>query len=92
MPSTKAVSLGRNPVDPDLDTYEGRMGAHLRALRERKHWSVDALIEKLSLVGLDAAKTTIYSWEQGHRLPSMQAVLALSAVYGKNPRLILPEA
>lgn len=45
------VCMARPFIEPDLETYSGRVAAALRSLREKKKWSVEDVRAKLAEVG-----------------------------------------
>lgn len=87
----RRVGRDKKPQEQYPDTFQARVGLHLRALRESKSWTVDQLISHLKSHGKTVAKTTIYSWEIGDTSPTVDMLSVLAAVYGKSVRAMLPK-
>ena len=72
--------------DPDTRMYSGRFAARLTALREKAGLSVEDLVE---ITGFP--KRTLYRWEEGLRMPPVDAYPKLAEALGVKVRTLLPE-
>ena len=62
--------MGRNPKPPNLTTWQGRCGAHLRKLREKRFRTQDEFVAALRKNGLETVtKSTVSGWETGYMTP-----------------------
>lgn len=78
--------MTRKPKDSDLTTYEGRLAARLRHLREKTGLSVAYVSDKIGVT-----ITTVYNWETGVRTPPYSALPILATLYKVSLRTLLPE-
>lgn len=87
MPATasRVLGVGRRRVEPDTDTYAGRLAARIRTYRERAKKSVPELAELI-----DVAPATLYQYESGRREIPVAVVVAIAEALGKNPGDLFP--
>lgn len=60
---------------PDVDQI--KTGAHLKALRQSKLYSVSDIA-----IYADVTDSAVYAWEKGKSLPSISNLTGLQALYG----------
>lgn len=80
--ATKVGEMPRKPAKPKLDTYSGRLGARIRALRNEKGWSVERFWQQLDRAGIKASVATINSWEAGRTAMHLDDVPKVAKVFG----------
>lgn len=76
---------GRPPKKPDVSTFPGRVGAAIRARRERLKKSGD---EAAAAAGVPRA--TWYAWEAGRSL-TLQQLPRIAKALACKVRLLLPD-
>ena len=84
MPIKRRMARPRKEVD--TSTYTGRFAVRLKSLREKAGLSHEEVAEQ---IGVSA--TTIYHWESGRMVPSVERFPAIAETYNlKRPKDILP--
>jgi transcriptional regulator with XRE-family HTH domain len=73
------------PVTPRLAEWRAEFGIHLRALREQRQLSQEALAER---AGLD--RKLIYRTELGQTSPRLDALVQIADALGVKPAKLLP--
>ena len=89
--STKGNAVGKKASSQRLDTLSGRLGAAIRARREKLNVTVDELQAKLTSQGCDVSAQTIYAWESGTRQIPINDLPAIAASLGTTIRKLMPE-
>jgi transcriptional regulator with XRE-family HTH domain len=77
--------MATSSVSPLLAEWRTAFGAHLRAARERRGLSQEALAER---AGLD--RKVIYRTELGQTSPRLDAVVQIAAALSVQPSALLP--
>ena len=83
--------VGRKPKEPDTKTWNGRVAARLRELRQRKFKGQDEFVDALQLRGLDVTKTTVSGWETGYHFPTIDKLPVIAWTLGVTVRSLLPK-
>lgn len=76
---------GRPPNEPDLSTYPARVGAIVRARREKLKKSGDEAAEAAGV-----PRATWYAWEAGRSL-TLQQLPKIAKALGCKVRTLLPD-
>lgn len=76
---------GRTPKEPDLTTFAGRVGAGIRARRERLKKTGDEAAAEA-----DVPRATWYAWESGRSL-TLQQLPRIAKALGCKVRALLPD-
>lgn len=82
---SKGAVVGRARVEPDTDKYSGRVAARVRALRDKRGWSVEELAHKVGV-----ADQTMYGYESGKRDIPPDLYPDLADAFGVTVRAMLP--
>lgn len=90
-PSNKGSDMGRNTTAQDLDTYSGRLGANIRARREKLGLSVSEFVASLTSKKVKVKAVTIYAWESGQNPIPLNAVPAIADALGWSVSKLLPK-
>lgn len=73
-----AGKMAPAPKEPDKKRYSGRLAARIRFLREEAGLTVEELAEKITDAGHSIATPSLYHWENGNRVPSIDALPAIA--------------
>ena len=58
------------------------IGSVLRELRTKHNYQQQDIVRKLNEIGIQAAKTQVSRWENGHNNPNLEQFIGLCKVYG----------
>ena len=89
--SQKGPKVGKKATKQDLDTYQGRVGAAVRARRVAIDMTVEALRDKLAAAGFDVSTDTVYAWEQGRGKMPVNVLPDLAAALSVKLKKLLPD-
>jgi transcriptional regulator with XRE-family HTH domain len=70
--------MGRRPLEPDLATLRGRIGASIRKYRIKRDWTQPELAAHLTKNKLRTSKAAVSYWESGSRMPSVEALYCIA--------------
>lgn len=83
--SLKGNRVGRGRIEPDLETFAGRLGARLRGLREKSGKTVDEVATALGV-----SIQTVYAYEIGTRDMPTSLIPKYATTLGVSVRSVLP--
>ncbi len=78
-PCTKTVCIPEDSWRDGIDPVS--TGLNLKCLRRIHGLTQEGLSEAMGKLGVDVTVITISNWENGHWLPSTEALKALSVLY-----------
>lgn len=81
-----AAAAARNRKDVDTSTYTGRFAVRLRKLREKVGLTPEQAAEVIGV-----SFVTLYDWEAGRKIPTLQKFPTIAEVYQlKRTKDLLP--
>lgn len=88
---SKRANMGRNTSAQDLTTFSGRLGANIRARREKLGLTVDEVAEELQRHGFKVSYKALYAWEAGQNPININALPTIAAKLGTTVRKLTPD-
>ena len=67
-----------------------RLGEKLRAIRERKGWTLDQMAKTVGKTGI-SRRTRVYEWEIGIRQPDLSALLIYARLAGVSTDMLIDD-
>lgn len=88
--SPEKPARGRPPRDPDLKTYEGRIGFRIRTLRQQRYKRIPDFVDALRMNGVNVKSNCISQWELGDRMPRITELWAIANTLGVTLNTLVP--
>ena len=85
-PLKKGQRVGKKATKQDLSTFSGRMGALIRARREKLGISIAELA-----TAADVGEQTIYAWEIGRNTININALPDIAAKLATTAKKLTPD-
>ena len=67
-----------------------RLGEKLRAIRERRGWTLDQMADAVGKTG-PSRRTRVYEWEKGIRQPDLLALMAYAQLAGVSTDVLIDD-
>ena len=83
---TDKFGMANKKKEPDKTIYSGRFAARLRKLREKAGITVEEMVAQTGI-----PKRTLYSYEEGERMPPYDTLPIIAKTIGVKVRTLLPE-
>lgn len=78
--------------EPNTDTYRGKVGAAIRARREKLSISIAEFVDSIALYGIVIKDKTLYAWETGRNPVPIDNLPAIAAVLQTTVKRLMPDA
>lgn len=82
--------MGRPAKPINETTYAGRFAARLRALREKRRMTGEAMASAITAAGFPCSIRTYYDWESGRTQPMLDAIPAIALATRCSARSVFP--